>query len=82
MVVVVMVVVVVPGGDGGGAQDGGGRLLLREQVRVHRRLVQGEGLDVWKKRGSVLLCLFRKHILIFSFAVHWKMCDSGLLDPL
>ena len=66
MVVVVMVVVVVPGGDGGGAQDGGGRLLLREQVRVHRRLVQGEGLDVCKKkRFSFIMSFSQTRINIF-----------------
>ena len=52
-----MVVVVVPGGDGGGAQDGGGRLLLREQVRVHRRLVQGEGLDVCNGQEYTMILL-------------------------
>ena len=48
MVVMVMMMVVVPGAGlgGGGGQDVRGGVLLREEVGVHRRLVQGEGLDV------------------------------------
>ena len=29
---------------------------------------------------EVQLMFFHKHILIFSFAGYWKMCDSGLLE--
>ena len=46
MVVMMVVVAGAGGGSGRGGQDVRGGLLLREEVGVHRRLVQGEGLDV------------------------------------
>ena len=50
MVMMMVVVAGAGGGSGRGGQDVRGGLLLREEVGVHRRLVQGEGLDVCKDR--------------------------------
>ena len=53
--VMMMVVVAGSGGGSGGGQDVRGGLLLREEVGVHRRLVQGEGLDVCNGQEYTLI---------------------------
>ena len=55
--VMMMVVVAGSGGGSGGGQDVRGGLLLGEEVGVHRRLVQGEGLDVCNGQEYTLILL-------------------------
>ena len=68
MVMMMVVLAGAGGGSGRGGQDVRGGLLLREEVGVHRCLVQGEGLDVCNGQSTELnlTVLFSKewHVII------------------
>ena len=67
MVMMMVVVAGAGGGSGRGGQDvRGGLLLLREEVGVHRRLVQGEGLDVCNGQS-------REYTLSLLFSEQWRV---------